>query len=111
MSQIHKAYERVFLGFRAKTVDDTGMCFEYTDPMKERAEARKILEEGRTEQSEEATDIVIVKVYTRIPTRDDLKEALSDVLDVYKTWEELKAQTGLPEDRCKQILAFAGRIE
>jgi hypothetical protein len=109
MSQIHKAYDRVFLGFRAKTVDDTGMCFEYTDPMPQREEARKLLEENKTEHSEGVTDIVIVKVYTSVPTKDSLRQALSDLLDTYKTWEEVKNETGLPDERCKEIWVLSGR--
>jgi len=106
--KIHKAFDRAFIGFRAKLVDVAGAGIEYTDPMPSRAEARNILGyEGAPRP--EGSKIVVVKVFGPIIKKPDLRKALEDLLDGYKHWGAIKSETGLSDERCKEIWQLAGR--
>ena len=43
-------------------------------------------------------------------TKLDAVEALADLLDGTGGWEEIQENTGLPEDRCKEIYALHCKI-
>lgn len=58
-----KLRRRVFLGFRAKTLDDKGEVGEYTDPMPTRKKAARYLRQHRTFMSRGCKRLVTVKVF------------------------------------------------
>ena len=108
MPKIHKAFDRVFLGFRAKAVDVTGSCREYTDTMPSKEQAKEFLQKNMAPWPD-SMKIVIVKVFGPLIKKPELKNALEDVLDAHHRWEDLRDATGLSEERCKQIWVMAGR--
>lgn len=104
--KVHQAFDRVFLGFRAKSIDHLGICLEYTDPMRTREGATAYLRTHLTFRSRGWKKMIIVKVYSRIPRQLSYKKALEDLLKSYTCWEDIKEEAGLPEDRCKEIWAL-----
>jgi len=57
--------------------------------------------------AEEVRKLRMVQDKREVPSFSELKQALANIMDGQYTWYEIKEQTGLSDDRCKEMEKIA----